>query len=263
MDKIVSPAKVNLFLDVLYKRPDGYHEIRSVMQKIKLHDNLIFDIKKQTTDDWTHNIFLSSNLYYLPLNEKNLCYKAIKYFKQNFNIKDDIHLYIEKHIPMAAGLGGGSSNFYYTIDFLNKHYNLKLSKNDLVNISNQYGSDIAFFSEDSACLCEGRGEILTPIGHIDNSNIETFTPNIQVSTKEIYEDYDNIENKNHDKQSKTIIDAIKNNEFDKVYDQCFNSLEDVTIKKYPVIQDIKNDYYRKGAKLAMMSGSGPTVFYIN
>ena len=263
MYKIKSPAKINIFLDVLYKRPDGYHEIRSVMQKIKLHDNLIFDIKKQSKDDYTNNIFLSSNLSYLPLNENNLCFKAIKYFKQHFNIKDDIYLHIEKYVPMAAGLGGGSSNFYYTIDFLNNYYKLNLSKPELVNISNQYGSDIAFFSEDSACLCEGRGEILTPLGHIDSSSIITFTPNIQVSTKEIYEAYDSIENINHDTQSKIIIDAIKNNEFHKVYNLCFNSLEDVTIKKYPIIQDIKNDFYKNGAKISLMSGSGPTVFYIN
>ena len=262
MFKIFSPAKINLCLDVLYKRNDGYHEIKTIMQKIKIGDYLYFDITKNFQDDnYKNNIKITSNNINLPIDENNLCYKAILYLKKNYNINDFISLHIEKNIPIAAGLGGGSSNFYYCIDFLNKFYNLKLSKKEIVDICNQYGSDIAFFSMDCACLCEGRGEILTPLNNLDFLNINIETPHIYVSTKEIFNEYDNIEHIDHKNDIQYIIDNIKSNNIDRIYDRCFNALEDVTIKKYPIINSIKQKYINK--KLALMSGSGPTVFYID
>ena len=260
--KIDSPAKINLFLDVQKKRNDGYHEIKTIMQKINLYDSLFFDIKKQTTDDYLHNIKITSNKIYLPNNNKNLCYKAISYFKKEFNIRDDIHLNIFKRIPISAGLGGGSSNFFYTIKFLNEYYKLKLSNDDLISISNMYGSDIAFFSKDVPCLCEGRGEILTEIPYNVNLNIKIKTPNIKVSTKEIFELYDNYIIEDHSKNIENILDGLKSGNMLKIVSNCFNSLEIVTIKKHKIIQKIKNENLKNGALLSLMSGSGPSVFSI-
>ena len=255
-------AKVNLFLDVQRKRPDGYHEIKTVMQKIDLFDELEFSIKPQSTDDYLNNIFLSSNLKYLPNDENNLCFKAIKFFKQQFNIKDDIHLHLNKKIPVSGGLAGGSSDCYECISFMNDYYNLKLDIKELQSIANQYGSDISFFSCEKTALCEGRGEIITELKPLNNLKIKIDTIDIRVSTKEIYDLYDKEILINHDANISNVLDAIKNEDMKKLYDNCFNSLELVTTKLHPIINSIKQRNIKNGALLSMMSGSGPTVFSI-
>lgn len=255
-------AKVNLFLDVKNRRNDGYHEIKTLMQKIDLYDILCFDIKKQSKDDYLNNIFISSNLKDLPIDNNNLCYKAIKYFKTNFNIKDDIYLHITKNIPMSGGLAGGSSDCYECIYFMNEYYKLNLAINELKEISNLFGSDIAFFSCKKTALCEGRGEIITEINPIENLNIKIDNPNVKVSTKEIYELYDNEIIENHDIQINNIIDAVNKNDLNKLFSNCFNSLEKITTKLHPVINDIKSKNLNNGAKFSMMSGSGPSVFSV-
>ena len=260
--KIDSPAKINLFLDVQKKREDGYHEIKTVMQKIDLHDSLFFNIKKQKTDNYLKNIKITSNKPYLPVNNKNLCYMAISYFKKEFNIRDEIHLNIVKRIPISAGLGGGSSNFYYTIKFLNDFYKLKLSTDDLIKISNLFGSDIAFFSKKFPCLCEGRGEILTEIPYNIKFNIKVITPQIKVSTKKIFELFDESLIIDHKKNITNILNGLKLGNIKLVVDNCFNSLEAITIKKHKIIQKIKETNMKNGAMLSLMSGSGPSVFSI-
>ena len=255
-------ATVNLFLDVQKKRSDGYHEIKTLMQKINLFDELCFDIKAQSTDDYLNNIFLSSNRKYLPNDENNLCFKAIKYFKIQFDIKDDIHLHLIKNIPVSAGLAGGSSDCYECIRFMNEYYKLKLDIKELQHIANQYGSDISFFSCKKTALCEGRGEIITELKAIDYLKIKIDTVNIRVSTKEVYDLYDKETMVNHNLEISNIIDAINKNDIHKLCDNCFNSLELVTTKLHPIINDIKQKNIKNGALLSMMSGSGPTVFSI-
>lgn len=262
MYNVKAYAKINIFLDILGKRPDGYHELITVMHKIKLHDNLYFKIMKRKSDDKINNIHLSSNKSYLPNDERNLCYKAIKYFKTNFNIEDEIYLNIYKKIPTSAGMGGGSSDFYSTIDFLNKYYKLKLTQKELIDISNKFGSDIAFFSYGGTCLCEGRGEIITPLKTLSHFNVYTKTPNVKVSTKEIFSSFDMKLKPDYKKQTSILLDSIKHNKLDEIYKNAFNVLELVTIKKHPIIKKIKNFNYSQGAKLSLMSGSGPTVFSI-
>ena len=262
MIKVNAYAKVNLFLDVQKKRADGYHEIKSVMQKINLFDTLDFTIKPQSTDDCINNIYLSSNLKYLPNDENNLCFKAIKYFKTNFNIKDDIYLHINKSIPVSGGLAGGSSDCYECIRFMNDYYNLRLDISELRNIANQYGSDISFFSCEKTALCEGRGEIITELKPLRNINIKIDAIDIKVSTKEIYDLYDKETIINHDAQISNILDAINKNDIPKLCNNCFNSLELVTAKLHPIINEIKQKKVQNGALLSMMSGSGPTVFSI-
>lgn len=255
-------AKVNLFLDVQKKRSDGYHEIKTIMQKINLYDELDFSIKAQSSDDYLNNIFLSSNLKYLPNNENNLCFKAIKYFKHQFNIKDDIYLHLNKKIPVSGGLAGGSSDCYECIRFINEYYNLKLDIKELQNIANQYGSDISFFSCKKTALCEGRGEIITELKSLDNLRIKIDTIDLRVSTKEVYDLYDRETIINHDLEMSNVIDAINKNDIHKLCDNCFNSLEIITTKLHPIINRIKQKNLNNGALLSMMSGSGPTVFSI-
>lgn len=255
-------AKVNLFLDVQGKRSDGYHEIKTVMQKIDLFDELEFSIKPQSTDDYLNNIFLSSNLKYLPNDENNLCFKAINFFKQHFNIKDDIYLHLIKNIPVSGGLAGGSSDCYECIRFMNDYYDLKLDIKELQNIANQYGSDISFFSCEKTALCEGRGEIITELKPLNNLKIKIDTIDIRVSTKEIYDLYDKEILINHDANISNVLDAINESNIKKLCDNCFNSLELVTTKLHPVINSIKQRNIKNGALLSMMSGSGPTVFSI-
>lgn len=262
MIKVNAYAKVNLFLDVQKKRPDGYHEIKSIMQKINLFDILDFTIKPQSNDDCINNIYLSSNLKYLPNDENNLCFKAIKYFKTNFNIKDDIYLHINKSIPVSGGLAGGSSDCYECIRFMNDYYNLRLDISELRNIANQYGSDISFFSCEKTALCEGRGEIITELKPLRNINIKIDAIDIRVSTKEIYELYDKEIILNHDTQISNILDAISKNDITKLCNNCFNSLELITTKLHPIINETKQRNIQNGALLSMMSGSGPTVFSI-
>ena len=262
MIKINAYAKVNLFLDVKQKRQDGYHEIKSVMQKINLFDVLDFTIKEKSTDDCINNIYLSSNLKYLPNDENNLCFKAIKYFKTNFNIKDDIYLHLDKRIPVSGGLAGGSSDCYECIRFMNEYYNLKLDIKELQSIANQYGSDISFFSCQKTALCEGRGEIITELKPLTNINIKIDPIDLRVSTKEIYDLYDKEEIINHDTQISNILDAINKSDINMLCDNCFNSLEIVTTKLHPIINTIKQRNIDNGALFSMMSGSGPTVFSI-
>ena len=255
-------AKINIFLDILGKRADGYHEVKTVMHKIKLHDLLYFTITKRKSDDKINNIHLTSNKSYLPNDERNLCYKAIKYIKQNFNIDDEIYLNINKNIPTSAGLGGGSSDFFSTLSFLNYHYKLKLNNKELLNICNKYGSDMAFFLYGGTCLCEGRGEIITPLKPLQKFRVYTKTPRISVSTKEIFNSFNMNMKPDYTKETTNILNAINNNNFEVIYKNAFNVLELVTIKKHPIIKKIKDFNYSQGAKLSLMSGSGPTVFSI-
>lgn len=262
MIKVKAYAKVNLFLDVQKKRSDGYHEIKTVMQKIDLYDELSFNVKNESTDDCINNIFLSSNLKYLPNDENNLCYKAIKYFKSNFNIKNDIYLHLDKHIPVSGGLAGGSSDCYECIRFMNDYFKLRLDKKELQNIANQYGSDISFFSCEKTALCEGRGEIITELTPLNNLKVKIDPIDIKVSTKDIYNLYDKESLVNNDTKISNVLDAINNNDINKLCSNCFNSLEVVTTRLHPIINNIKRKNINNGAKLSMMSGSGPTVFSI-
>ena len=246
-------AKINLGLDVLGKREDGYHEVRMIMQTIRLYDKL--NMKKLNKDE----IIIKTNLSYLPTNENNLVYRAIQMLKEEFNIKQGIYVELQKHIPVAAGLAGGSSDAAAALTGMNRLFQLKLTTTDLMQRAVKLGADIPYCILGGTALSEGIGEVLTPLAPMPKAYILIAKPPINVSTKYVYENLILDERTNHP-DIDGIMEAINSKDLCGVTNRLSNVLESVTIDKYPVIQEIKDTMIEFGAMNALMSGSGPTVF---
>lgn len=246
-------AKINLGLDVLGKREDGYHEVRMIMQTIRLYDKL--NMKKLNKDE----IIIKTNLSYLPTNENNLVYRAIQMLKEEFNIKQGIYVELQKHIPVAAGLAGGSSDAAAALMGMNRLFQLKLTTTDLMQRAVKLGADIPYCILGGTALSEGIGEVLTPLSPMPKAYILIAKPPINVSTKYVYENLILDERTNHP-DIDGIMEAINSKDLCGVTNRLSNVLESVTIDKYPVIQEIKDTMIEFGAMNALMSGSGPTVF---
>lgn len=246
-------AKINLGLDVLGKREDGYHEVRMIMQTIRLYDKL--NMKKLNKDE----IIIKTNLSYLPTNENNLVYRAIQMLKEEFNIKQGIYVELQKHIPVAAGLAGGSSDAAAALTGMNRLFQLKLTTTDLMQRAVKLGADIPYCILGGTALSEGIGEVLTPLAPMPKAYILIAKPPINVSTKYVYENLILDERTNHP-DIDGIMEAITSKDLYGVTNRLSNVLESVTIDKYPVIQEIKDTMIKFGAMNALMSGSGPTVF---
>ncbi|WP_207717335.1 4-(cytidine 5'-diphospho)-2-C-methyl-D-erythritol kinase [Anaerosporobacter faecicola] len=246
-------AKINIGLDVLGKRPDGYHDVRMIMQTIRLYDKL--NMKRIGKDE----IILKTNLAYLPTNENNLVYKAIQLLREEFHIKQGVYVELQKHIPVAAGLAGGSSDAAAALIGMNRLFHLKLTKADLMKRAVTLGADIPYCILGGTALSEGIGEVLTPLAPMPRAYIIIAKPPINVSTKYVYE------NLKLDEQTKHpdidgIMEAIQTRNLVGITERLCNVLEEVTIERYPVIQEIKDTLLSYGAMNALMSGSGPTVF---
>lgn len=249
--KYFAPAKINLFLDVLNKRDDGYHNLSMIMQTIDLCDEI--DIEK------AEKISLECNKDGIPLNEKNLVWKAADLFFEYTKINGGCKIYLKKVIPDGAGLGGGSSDAAQALIALNEIYDTKLSNEQLKGIAVKIGADVPFFIEKGCCLAEGIGDILTPIENNTNPYVLVYKPEVSISTKWVYESL-NLNNKK-EKNKDELIELLRVGNM-KFYDGIFNVLEDVSITKYPEIEDIKNKFKNLGATNAMMTGSGSAVFAI-
>lgn len=247
-----APAKINLSLDVLGKRQDGYHELEMIMTTIDLADRIELELLEEDT------IVISSHSRYVPNDERNLAYKAAKLLKDRLGVKKGVEISIEKHIPVAAGLGGGSSDAAAVLRGLNKLWDLRLSLDELAALGLEIGSDVPFCVYGGTALAKGRGEILTPLPPPPRCWVVLAKPSIGVSTGEIYKqlELDHIVHPN----TKEMAEAIKNNDYRKMCDLVGNVLESVTLKKYPEVSTIKKDMARFGANAVLMSGSGPTVF---
>ena len=245
-----SPAKINLSLDVVSKRSDGYHELKMIMQTVSLYDEI--NIEK---DD---NISIDCNKKNIPLNNKNLAWKAADSFFEYTSINKGCKIYINKNIPNGAGLGGGSSNAATVLLALNELYNTNLSDDELINIGVKIGADVPFFILKGTCLAEGIGEKLTRLQNNTNPYVLIYKPQFSISTKWAYK------NLKLDKKPVYNINKIIKNLKDKNYnyDDIFNYLEDVSISKYPEINNIKNKMKNLGATASLMSGSGSSVFGI-
>lgn len=252
--QLKSRAKINLSIDVLGKRPDGYHLVEMIMQTIDLFDNIkILSLKED-------KIIIRSNSKDIPVDNSNIVYKAANLIKQQFNIKKGVEIHIEKNIPVAAGMAGGSSNAAAVLVGLNKLWNLNLSQDKLKELGLKLGADVPFCIEGDASLAENIGEKLTNIdGLSQDVFIVVCKPNIFVSTKEVYEA---IDSKTIDKRpdNKLLIQLLKENNIELLSKNMYNVLETVTKEKYPVIKDIEEIMINNKALGAMMSGSGPTVF---
>ena len=205
-------------------------------------------------------IIIESNSEDIPLNDSNIVYKAADLIKEQFNIKQGVRIYIEKNIPVAAGMAGGSSNAAAVLVGLNELWNLNLDKNELKDLGLKLGADVPFCIEGQACLAENIGEKLTHIqGLSQDAFILVCKPELFVSTKEIYEEVDSkiIEKRPDNKQ---LIQLLKDNDIKSLANNMYNVLEEVTKEKYPIIKDIEKIMMDNNSLGAMMSGSGPTVF---
>lgn len=246
-------AKINLSLDVLKKREDGYHEVRMIMQTIDLHDTI--SIKKVRTS----GIEVRTNLPYLPADHRNLAYKAALLFKETMHINDGLRLDILKRIPVAAGLGGGSADAAAVLEGLDRLYNSGMSLRDMISLGVRLGADVPFCIMKGTALAEGIGEILTPIKPMPGCFILLIKPDIIVSTKYVYQNL-KLEQGIPHPDIDLMIRAINSESLADISACMGNILESVTVKKHPIIQDIKDKLISYGSLTSLMSGSGPSVF---
>lgn len=247
-------AKINLTLDVLGKRDDGYHNVEMVMQSVSLFDFII-------AEKCAYGITLSTNLKYLPTNEKNIAYKAAQLFFEYTGIKSGIRINIHKNIPVSAGLAGGSGNCAATLCIMNKLFNANLSVDELCALGAKCGADVPYCIYSQTMLASGIGEVLTPLPKMPNCTILLVKPNINISTAAVYEKIDSAPCE-HRPDTNAMVEALKNEDIHKIADNLCNVMESVTEVTHPVIHGIKEKLLKNGALGAVMSGSGPTVFGI-
>lgn len=253
--KLRAMAKINLGLDVVKRREDGYHEVRMIMQTIKMYDKIT--IRKR--DD--NEIKVKTNLYYLPTDENNLVYKAAKLILEKYEVEQGVEITLEKFIPVAAGMAGGSSDAAAVLYGINKIFKLRATKNELMELGVKIGADVPYCIMRGTALAEGIGEKLTPLKAVPKTTILIAKPSFGVSTKFVYENLVLDENTPHP-DIDGIIDSINEGDIYSLSDRIGNVLETVTAKEYPQIEEIKNIMKQNGALNALMSGSGPTVFGI-
>ena len=263
---IKSYGKVNLSLDVCGVREDGYHVLESIMQKISLRDDV--NVKWTSTDQEGIEINLTCNKVYLPTDERNLAYKGAKLMAETFGSKVGggiIDIHIEKHLPVAAGLAGGSGNGAALLVALNRLWNLHLDTKELCALGAQLGADVPFClliqnTKYTAALCEGTGTELTPLKSRFKKAVLLVKPTFGVSTKEVYQGIDDCEITERP-NTPELVEAMKNSDDEVIYENMVNVLEEYTLKKYIEVQKIKEKIAAEtNAEKVLMTGSGPTVF---
>ena len=251
--ELKSLAKINLGLDVLGRRENGYHDVRMIMQSIYLYD----EVKIKRTKN--PGIEIKTNLYFLPTGKENIAYKAAEMLIEEFHIEEGVHITLNKHIPVAAGMAGGSSNAAAVLYGMNKMFDLKLTQTELMERGVKLGADVPYCIMRGTVLAEGIGEELTTLTPMPKCFVLIAKPPISVSTKVVYEALDSKELVEHP-DIDGLIGAIRAKNLEQIAGHMGNVLETVTIPNYPVIAEIKDHMMEHGAVHAMMSGSGPTVF---
>ena len=246
-------AKINLGLDVLGKRENGYHDVRMIMQSIYLYD----DVKIEKTEE--SGIFLETNLHFLPTDSSNIAYKAAQMLLEEFDISQGVKIGLNKHIPVAAGLAGGSSNAAAVLFGMNRLFALHLTQEELMERGVKLGADVPYCIMRGTVLAEGIGEQLHKLPAMPKCTVLIAKPPVSVSTKMVYEALDAKEILVHP-DIDGLIQGLEQGSLRRVASCMGNVLEDVTIPMYPVIDKIKEEMQACGALNAMMSGSGPTVF---
>lgn len=248
-------GKINLGLDVVRRRPDGYHEVKMVMQTVNLFDKVRITVEK------TPGIRVTSNLSFLPVNENNIVYKAAAMLMEQFQIDKGIAIDLEKHIPVAAGMAGGSTDGAAVLYGMNRLLDLKLTRNELMELGVKLGADVPYCLLRGTALSEGIGEVLTPLPGMPDCHILIARPPVSVSTKFVYENL-HLENIRQHPDIDGIVTAIRSGDLYGMCHRLENVLETVTVIHHPEIEDIKTFMKERGAVNALMSGSGPTVFGI-
>lgn len=245
-------GKINISLDVVGKREDGYHLLKMIMQNVDLYDSLSFQ-------KCNKGINISCNKPYIPTDEKNLVYKATQLFMDTYDIHEGINIYLKKNIPVAAGMAGGSADAAAVFKALTKIFNIDVDDDELMKLGVRIGADVPYCIIGGTALCEGIGEIITPLTPFKNQILVLVKPNFGVSTKEVFKNLDVSKIFKHP-DTGAIIKAMEENKLEDVCNGMRNLLENVTLRKYPVLKRIKEDMIKMGAMGAMMSGSGPTIF---
>lgn len=256
MDKIIvkARAKINLSLDILGKREDGYHDVKMLMQTVELHDSVL--ISKR--DD---GIKIKCNIPYVPTDIRNVVYKVAQFIIEEYKLKLGVYINLRKNIPVASGLGGGSADAAAVLEGLNILFELSLSKEQLMNIGRRFGADIPYCIIGGTVLAEGIGEKLTMLPSLPKTTILICKPNTHISTSYVYTNLDLSKVKQHP-DTELLINAIKEGDVRTLASNMKNVLETVTVAERPIINDIKNVLIGNGAQGTMMSGSGTSVFGI-
>ena len=257
MDKIIinAMAKINLGLDVLRRRENGYHDVKMIMQTVDIYDTLEFVKREDTT------ITIKTDAMELPCDENNLIYKATRLLFEKRGVQQGVDITLTKRIPIAAGMAGGSTDAAAALVGINRLFDLGLTIEELKEIGVKIGADVPYCIEGGTALSEGIGEILTKLPDAPDCFVVVAKPEISVSTKYVYENLHANELKYHP-DIDGMVEAIRNQDLDGVCKRMENVLETVTEKKYPVISQLKQMLLEAGAQNSLMSGSGPTVFAI-
>lgn len=246
-----APAKINLTLDTLYKRDDGYHEVNMVMTTVDLNDQLSFE---KRTDG---KIVIETEHQYVPSDRRNLAYQAAELMMDTYGITSGVTISIEKNIPIAAGLAGGSADAAAAFRGINVLYNLELDIDTLAELSGKLGSDIPFCVYGGTALATGRGEQIEHLPKPPNAWVVLAKPKVNVSTRTIYQA---LEPGKNEPASPEMVEAIRSRDYALMVQRLKNDLQEVTMKKYPDVRKLIDTMLSNGADGAMMSGSGPTVF---
>lgn len=249
---VKAPAKINFALDVLSKRPDGYHEVSMIMQTIALFDKI-------TVSSRDSGIELTADSDAIPIDETNIAYKAAAYLRSKYHIDKGVSIHIEKKIPVAAGLAGGSTDAAAVLKLLNKLWEIGLSEEELKEAGGKLGADVPFCIQGGTCLAEGLGEVLTPLANTPDCWLLLIKPPVGVSTKEVYQSL-KLEDVKERPDIQAMLQAIARDDVKGICSSMGNALEAVTIKLHPVISELKQKLLDYGATGSLMSGSGPTVF---
>lgn len=257
MDKLVleAYAKVNLGLDVVRKRPDGYHEVKMIMQTVTLADTLEFEILDED------KIRIEADVEGVPTDESNLIWKAIAMLRKEYGIKKGVHVTLYKRIPVAAGMAGGSTDCAAALKAVNQLFSLGLTEEELRIRGVKLGADVPYCIMEGTALSEGIGEILTPIAPMPECYLVIAKPNISVSTAFVYGNL-HVDTLEKHPDIDGIREALEQGDLDGITCRLENVLETVTEPAHPVITKIKECMLNEGALSALMSGSGPTVFGI-
>ena len=242
-----APAKINLGLDIL-----GLHELAMVMASIDLADRLYLE---EIPED---KIIIETNKAFLPTDKKNHVYEALELVKERFDIKKGLRVKIHKEIPVAAGLGGGSTDSAAALRAVNRLWNLGLSVEELAGLGAEVGSDVPYCVYGQTSLVEGFGEKVTPIAPMPQCWVVVVKPRMSVSTRTIFAKI--VMEDLYHPDIPALVSAIEENDYQRMTENLGNSMEVVTIKKHPIIQQLKDRMLKYGADAAMMSGSGPTVY---
>ncbi|HAE61047.1 MAG TPA: 4-(cytidine 5'-diphospho)-2-C-methyl-D-erythritol kinase [Eubacteriaceae bacterium] len=249
---VMTPAKINLTLDIIKKREDGYHEISMVMQTVDLCDELEFEERES-------QIEIECTNDKIPCDRGNLVYKAAKALKEEFDIKKGVYIKINKRIPLEAGLAGGSSNAAGTLIALKKLWDIRISEERLNEIAKSIGADVPYCTQGGTMLAEGIGEKLTRLKNLPDYQVVLVKPNFTISTAWAYNNVD-IKNIKKHPDNEAVSRAIEYGDRAEIEKNLGNVFEQAAFKKYPELAGIKKALTELGAKGSLMSGSGPTVY---